>query len=349
MLEIYAGKQALKALEQDGFNSDLFSNFLGASGGPKWFSLFGLDKYLFGEFFKDRAKPLNLMGSSAGAFRAACFGQADPVAAISRLADNYTHTVYSDKPTAKEITDSGVELLDYVLGSNGIDEIVNNPVFKTHFLVNRARGLVASDNKVLQSLGLLNSFVLNKLDRKLLRHQYQRFVFKPPSSELTIDDHCQFDTHYVNLGQHNLKQSLLASGSIPLVMQGIKDIAGSPKGTYRDGGILDYHFDISIKNSSGLTLYPHFSSSPKAGWFDKNTSRKVLPKHYENTVMLVPSPAFIAALPYAKIPDRSDFTDLSSDVRIKYWNTVLAETEKLADSFDCLLRSEDLSHIKPMP
>ena len=92
MLEIYAGKTALKTIQQQGFTPEIFSSFLGASGGPKWFTLLGLDKYLFGEFFKGRQQPLNLIGSSAGAFRAACFAQKDPVAAIERLAKNYSES-----------------------------------------------------------------------------------------------------------------------------------------------------------------------------------------------------------------------------------------------------------------
>jgi hypothetical protein len=39
MLEIYAGETALKTIQEKGFSPDLFSNFLGASGGPKWLPL----------------------------------------------------------------------------------------------------------------------------------------------------------------------------------------------------------------------------------------------------------------------------------------------------------------------
>ena len=74
MIDIYAGKTALKTLQAEGFKPDLFTSFLGASGGPKWFSLFGLDKYIFGEFFKNRNAPLNIIGSSAGSFRASLRG-----------------------------------------------------------------------------------------------------------------------------------------------------------------------------------------------------------------------------------------------------------------------------------
>jgi len=39
MLEIYAGSNALKTIQAHGFKQELFTNFLGASGGPKWLPL----------------------------------------------------------------------------------------------------------------------------------------------------------------------------------------------------------------------------------------------------------------------------------------------------------------------
>ncbi|GAB2997967.1 patatin-like phospholipase family protein [Psychrosphaera aestuarii] len=346
MLDIYAGQEALKAIKSEGFKQDLFTSFLGASGGPKWFCLFELDKYLFGDFFKDREQELNLIGSSAGAFRSACFAQKDPVAAISRLAESYSETTYSDKPTPAEITLKARELLDYVLGDDGIDEIIENPVFKAHFLANKTNGFVSSENKLIQMLGLLRSVGANWLNRKLIRNQYERFVFKSPSSSLNINDYCNFKTQYIDLSPANLKEALLASGSIPMVMQGIKDISGAPKGMYRDGGIIDYHFDFQLGESGGLILYPHFNSTPKAGWFDKNLKRNVKPENYDNVVMLVPSPRFVASLPFSKIPDRNDFTKMDASQRIKYWKVVLSETERLSESFNQFLVCQNFENIQ---
>lgn len=358
MLDIYAGKTALKVIRDNGFKPELFNTFLGASGGPKWFTLFGLDKYLFGEFFKDRNTELNLVGSSAGAFRAACFAQKDPVAAITRMATSYAETVYSSKATRGEITEKAIDLLDYMLGENGIEEILQNPVFKAHFLVNKSQGLAASENKFALTLGLTKSFMLNKIDRKLLRRQYQRFVFRAPSSQVAIEDYCGFDTRYIDLTRENLKESLLASGSIPLVMAGIKDIPDAPKGMYRDGGIVDYHFDIKVKSKAGvhteedsqpdLILYPHFNASPKAGWFDKNLKRSISADNYDNTVMLVPSEKFVASLPHGKIPDRTDFTSMVPDERIPYWKTVLTATEQLAQALDQQINQFEKTEIKPI-
>lgn len=353
MLDIYAGESALKKIKQEGFSQEMFTTMLGASGGPKWFTLFGLDKYLLGEFFKHRNSPLNLIGSSAGAFRFGALAQKDPVAAITRLATIYSETVYSDKADAKEITTKAKALLNAVYGKNGIDEIIENPIFKAHFIVAKCQGLTSFESKPLQFLGLLGSILLNRIDRNLLKHQYQRYVFHHPTSEIKINDHCQFDTFYQSLSANNLKDALLASGSIPMVMQGVKDIPNSPKGMYRDGGIIDYHFDVQVKNADSqrkenedLILYPHFNAQPKAGWFDKNLQRSVQSKHYQNVVMLVPSDKFIASLPFGKIPDRKDFTEMEAATRIQYWRTVLAETERLAESFDNFCQQPELTKIQ---
>jgi len=348
MIDIYAGKTAYKTLQEEGFQQSLFTSFLGASGGPKWFILYALDKYLFGQFFKGRTQPLQLIGSSAGAFRAACLAQKDPVAAIERLAVTYAETVYSDNAKPDEITRKAREILDTVFGEHGAQEVINNPIFKAHFVVAKANGLAASENKILQGAGLLTSYVRNRINRKLLTSQYERFIYQTPTSTLSINDPYKFKTHHVVLNQSNIKEALLASGSIPMVMEGIKNIGDSPEGTYRDGGIIDYHFDFKIENK-GLILYPHFNSQPKAGWFDKNLSRKVSTEHYNNIVLICPSKAFVNALPYQKIPDRNDFTTMDANTRIAYWKTVMAKTEDLALELASVINDSKVNLIQKLP
>ena len=345
MLEIYAGDTALKTIKEKGFSPDLFTSFLGASGGPKWFTLYGLDKYIFGDFFKDRTATLSLIGSSAGAFRAACFAQKDPIAALNRLAKDYSETVYSDSAKPTEITHKARILLDALLGENGIDEIINNPIFKAHFIVAKSNGFVSSENKLLQGMGLVKSMIGNRIGRSLLKSQYERFIFQTPDSQLTIDDPDNIPTKTIDFSTENIKDALLSSGAIPMVMQGITDIADCPKGMYRDGGIIDYHFDFEIKNE-GLTLYPHFSSTLKAGWFDKNLSRKVRAKSYDKTVLICPSAKFIASLPYQKIPDRTDFTEMTPQQRLTYWQQVFVQSEQLAEEFSQFYQTQDIKRVK---
>lgn len=345
MLEIYAGENALTTIQEHGFKQELFTNFLGASGGPKWFTLYALDKYMFGEFFKNKQQSLNLIGSSVGAFRTACFAQQDPVAAIERLAKNYHETSYSDKAKPEEVSAKAVEMMDAIFGKSGEQEIVDNRHFKAHFIVAKCKGLVASENKLLQGMGLAKSYLNNRISRPLLNSQYERFIFQSSNSDLQLNDPDNISTTHLPLSTANIRKALLASGSIPMVMEGITNIENSPKGMYRDGGIVDYHFDFEIKNT-GLTLYPHFSSTLKAGWFDKNLSRKVRMKHYNNTVLVCPSAKFIAALPHQKIPDRNDFVVMKREQRMDYWQQVMKDSEKLAEAFDQLVQTQAIKRIK---
>ncbi|OZB03748.1 MAG: alpha/beta hydrolase, partial [Idiomarina sp. 34-48-12] len=88
-LTIKAGRDAWLHIQDNGLSADDIGLLLGASGGPKWFVLQGIDRYLFGEFFEQRTKPLDMLGTSAGAWRFASLGQADPVAASDLFCQLY--------------------------------------------------------------------------------------------------------------------------------------------------------------------------------------------------------------------------------------------------------------------
>ena len=347
MLDIYAGPAAKQQILESGFRPEDFSTFLGASGGPKWFSLFGLDKYLFGEFFKGTSHSMDLIGSSAGAFRASCLAQNDPVQAISELAYRYAATDFALDATPIGVTRAAQQLLGHILPTDKCQEVLDNPQRRVHFLTARCLGSVADKNKLKQGLGLAKSLINNAIGRQHLTKQYQRVIFSSNPQPLTLQETAVFTTETVPLSQENFHSALLASGAIPMVMLGIPDIPGAPKGMYRDGGIIDYHFDFTVQNE-GLTLYPHFNKTPKAGWFDKNLKRTASAKHYDKTVMLVPSDEFVSQLPFSKIPDRTDFEKMDATTRIRYWHTVFEETERLAESFDNMVNKFDPARLKPL-
>ena len=60
-------------------------------------------------------------------------------------------------------------------------------------------------------------------------------------------------TQHTELSTTNLRQAVLASGSIPLVLNPVEDIAGAGVGRYYDGGVTDYHFDLPFTDN-GLVL-----------------------------------------------------------------------------------------------
>ncbi|SDB10251.1 hypothetical protein SAMN02927930_00382 [Pseudidiomarina indica] len=331
-LTIKAGRTAWMHIQEHGLQAHDIRLMLGASGGPKWFVLHGLDRYWFGQFFKDREQPLDLLGTSAGAWRFASLGQTDPVAAIDLFNRLYREQTYSDKPDVREITDEAVKLLDEYLPEQAIDEILQQSTFRHHWIVTRCRGLTGAPGKR-QLAGLLASALANSVDRRHLRWFYDRVVMHHPSSTASFVDQWQdVDTYKVPLSAANFKQALLATGSIPMVLDGVRDIAGAPPGMYRDGGITDYHFDLDLSGVDGLVLYPHFYSEVIPGWFDKQLKwRRTTGAHWPQVVLIAPSAEFVKSLPYGKIPDRSDFAKLSVAERFAYWQQAVEQSQRLAD------------------
>lgn len=350
-LSVYAGPKALDVIRKEGIHPGIFRYVLGASGGPKWFVLAGLDRVIFPEFFAGKRQNIDVIGSSAGAFRAACMVQQNPLAAINRLAENYSQTVYSKKPDSLEITQKARELINYVMGEDGVMDVITNRRRKVHIFVARCKGMMSGYGKFSQLPGLAMSAVLNSANRRNLRGLYERYVFSAPQSHLQFTDPYQLPTKHVELGYNNVKDALLASGAIPVVIDGVEHIIDAPSGMYRDGGIIDYHFDLAFGNDDGLVLYPHFYPKAIPGWFDKGLKKRVPHKRsYDNVVMLVPSAEFVATLPYSKIPDRKDFEVLDATSRIAYWQTVLKETDRLGDYFMQKVQSGELAQeVEPLP
>ncbi|WP_342345699.1 patatin-like phospholipase family protein [Psychrosphaera aestuarii] len=288
------------------------------------------------------------MGSSAGAFRASCLAQKDPVSAITELAYRYSETDFTLDASPQGVTRAAEQLLTQILPHDHMQQVLNNERFKVHFITALCSGAVAKESKLHQGAGLTKSLINNALGRQRLTQQYQRVVFSTSKQALKYQEASVFSTEYVDLTEQNFHQALLASGAIPMVMLGIKDIPGAPAGMYRDGGIIDYHFDFKIE-SEGLTLYPHFNSRPKAGWFDKNLKRTANPNNYDSTVMLVPSQEFVSGLPFSKIPDRTDFEKIDTSTRIRYWHNVFEQTERLAESFSNAVNKPETAIIKDLP
>ncbi len=348
-LSLYAGPAALARIKQEGIQPEMFSAFLGASGGPKWFVLTGLDKVIFNEFMHKSNKHVDIIGSSVGAFRAACFAQNDPAAAIERLADGYSSMVYSEKPTVKEVTDKGVELLDRMMGDQGIHEVLSANDKSVHMVIARCHGLVAYESKVKQIAGLAIAAGRNAVSRQKLAKSFTRVIFSSNKNGLSFSEQVPIRTEQGYLSQDNFLTALMASGSIPAVIQGVKNISGIAKGMFRDGGIVDYHFDMKIKTPN-LVLYPHFYSTPISGWFDKTIkSRNCHADSYDNVLIVAPSDTFVASLPNARIPDRKDFETMPSQERVPYWCKVIKESDRIAEQFLNIVEHADPAQfIKPI-
>jgi len=333
LLHIYAGQHAHEHIRQQGLSPQDIRVILGASGGPKWFVLSHLDRYFAREWLPRIPHPIEMMGSSIGAWRMASYANLNPVAAIDRLEDGYKNQRYSEKADADEITSKVIEFVDYALGETPFDDL--HPNRHLHLVTARCKGATASASTRRQAWAFGRVALSNLISRANLPRYFDRVVFRTRGAELPLAHWDQFPTQQVDLTANNLRPALQASGAIPVVIHGVLNPPGAPSGVYRDGGMADYHFDLPLKPDNGLALYPHFSPVMKPGWFDKPLRwRKVTADHYSHTIVICPSPAFIESLPFRKIPDRKDFERLDDETRLNYWQTVIDENQRLVDEFD---------------
>lgn len=343
-LTFKAGAGALKSIKSHGFDIESVGTIAGASGGAKWLVLSQLDRAILQNIVPKMREPVHLIGSSIGSWRFACYAQNEPLAAIARFENAYLGQTYSDKPDIHEITARSREILAQVLGTNGVQEILENPLFRMHVMAVRSRKSSATENRWLLAATLMAAATMNAISRKTLGLFFERALFYdtrdvPPFFELT-----GFPLQRIELTGENLFDAIIATGSIPLVLSGVRNISGAKPGVYRDGGVIDYHLDLPHSSKERMTLFPHFYDRIVPGWFDKRLKwRRPHPGNVDRTILISPSADFVAKLPNAKIPDRSDFVNFSPDERVKAWRTCVAACEALADEFNEVIEKEQLA------
>ena len=351
-LTLRAGPDALRLVRERGLRAEDVDIVPGASGGAKWLAIAGLDRYLFGDFLQaPRARPLHLIGSSIGSWRMACFAQRDPVAALARGHHAYIHEQrYSRRPSTREVTEVLTRALDLLLGESGVDEILSHPWARVHIITAEGRGLAGSERRLLIAASLALAMAGNLVSRRALALQMRRCIFHSAGDESPFRHLSDLPTTHLALTRENLRAALLASGSIPLILEGVK-IPGTPRGVHWDGGVLDYHLDLDFGPGDGLVLYPHFYSHVVPGWFDKSlTWRRARGGNFRRALLIAPSDDFVASLPNGKIPDRKDFYAMSDTQRIAAWQRVVDESARLGDELRDLVETGRLAgRVTPWP
>ncbi len=335
-IQVFAGSNAMKIIQEEGIRPERVSFLAGAAGGPKWIVLYGIDRILPEMLINGRKDPLYLAASSIASWRFAALAQQNPLKAHDLFREAYFSQRYSSRPLPEEVTSESTIIMNRYVNDTSIHHILNHPVIRFSLFSVLSRHLCNSDNRFTLGLGMAATGLANLVSRRLIGGFFQRALFHDSRSVPPLVDLEGFITHKVPLTTDNFRDAMLASGSIPMVMSGVRDIPGAPRGTYRDGGIIDYHMDINFGDDDRLVLFPHYTGRIIPGWFDKPLKwRKPRAGNMKNVVMIAPSDEFVSRLPYGKIPDRNDFYRFAGDDegRLKYWNTVIDESRRLGDEF----------------
>ncbi|MBI9075956.1 MAG: patatin-like phospholipase family protein [Desulfatibacillum sp.] len=336
-LLILAGRSAYNHIRENGLAPSDIAAVLGASGAAKWLVLYGLDSAIFSQWFKGRDKPLTLFGTSIGAWKLVAAAQDDPARAFDRLKDAYIAQSYKGRPSASTVSEESVRVMGVLLDSGGMDQNLAHPYCRISFSAVRCKGLMGREDRLSLVAGMARAFGLNLVSRNLQRLAFERTVFHHPREAKPVLDFSGLPAHSVSLTPENFSQAMLATGSIPVIMNGVRNIPGAPAGIYRDGGLLDYHPAFPLApDTEGFILYPHFFPHVIRGWFDKKmTGRWAGAELLDKTIILAPSPEFVSRLPFGRIPDRKDFVRFQDKdhVRMPAWKEAAEMSKKLGRDF----------------
>jgi hypothetical protein len=395
---IQAGPRAIEHIRQHGLNPHDITIVPGAAGGPKGLGLAKLDEWLFAEWlpqgFEKRRTPIDLIGASIGAWRfaAVCrgvhegvFSPGDTRAALAAFASAYSHQQYPRNVTAAYITAYARDLINNLFKGH-IADVLTHPNYRLHVLAVRGKHILAREQRGRTHAGYALAALANAAGRRHLRHFLDRtwFYTGDDATPLFSGDIAagggagggavsnaashtgsgQFDpfhTEYTRLTEANFGDALIASGSIPLILDGVRNIEGAAEGTYWDGGIIDYHLHLPYAKREGLVLYPHFTNKIVPGWLDKMLpwrssrgawgGRGAQGEWLDNVVLISPSREYLARLPLGKLPDRGDFTRFVDDYegRLKNWRFAMEESARLRDELAELIASGEIAtRLKPL-
>lgn len=336
-IRIKAGKEAYEIIKAGGFSFDLVTSYFAPAGGPRWLVATGLDLALLKSELLGKNKPVLLAGSSAGAWRFAAWLQPEATESYLKLMEAYISMPFGRKDGPAAVLNSLNDVINAYLEDDALPFALSSKQYRLAVITARAKHLTASDVKLIQRLGLGLCFLMNYLDRSYIYNFFERVVFytgaKPP-------DFCfqnGFRGRYIALNEINFKYAVIASGAIPLVVAGVRDIYGAPAGVYRDGGLIDYHLTHRYGAKKGeMTLFFHHQERIIPGWLDKKiTSRKPAGESLSNVLMVYPSSEFVAKLPGGRIPDRSDFVTFIDDpqTRMENWRRAVELAAPLGEEF----------------
>lgn len=343
-LHIHVGERARRHIALRGLAPSDVRVIPAAAGGPKGLMLTHLDQHLFGRWLPKGGHTVHLVGASIGAWRMATAAMPDPVQAFRDLAHGYIHQHIEPEsgrkmPSASRITAGFTQTLQDFFGGQ-VQDILTHPRWRVHVLTSRGRQILRHNGAARTAAGLAGLALSNALSRKAVGLFLERHVFSSPGEALPVPLR-DLPTQQLALTTENFLPAMLASCSIPFMLEGVPHIPGATRpGAHWDGGLVDYHVHWPYAAMpEGLVLYPHFQRQVVPGWLDKGLRwRHRATPWLDNMVLLCPNPDWVRTLPGGKLPDRTDFTGLTPPQRMKTWVEAVARSEQLAEEWQDWLR-----------
>ncbi len=345
-IRIRAGKKAFELIKDGGFDFGRITTYVGPAVGPRWLIASGFDLTLLKTGVLGASRPILLAGASAGAWRFAAWLQPEPVKSYGRLLEAYIEQTYTREDNPLTVLKSLSRIVRSYIEDDALPFALVNKKYRLSITTARARHIAGSESPLLQKAALIGAYIGNAMSPKFLRAFYERVVFYygplPPRFCLNRN----FKGRVVPLNVTNFKEALIASGAIPLLISGVRNIYSSPNGVYRDGGLLDYHLnqEYAFKEDE-VTLFFHHQESIVPGWLDKRFKSRQKPSPLlDNVLTVYPREKFVQSLPNGKIPDRNDFVTFVDrpQERIEIWKEAVRRSANFGEEFLELVQSKKI-------
>jgi len=328
-LEFHAGRRVREHVAREGFRLEDFPTLLGAAGGPKWLVLYGLDRVLAPRVraAASAARPVDLIGSSIGAWRFAAWLHDDPVRALDRLFETYVDPEPFERPLAS-FEALFRRYLEALFGGAGAAELLACEDARLHAIVTR---FPESTLPHFLQLGL--AAARNALSRERFLAAAERVVVG--SAPLPDALRAAWPHRHLPLSADTLVPALMATAAVPGMIPPVRDL--EPGARAVDGGLVDYHFD-GAQTGAGFVLYPHFRATLTPGWFDKGFASRQRPAaEIDDLLLICPSAGFVASLPQGRIPDRGDPRRLPGVACAESWRAAGEASHRLGDALEEIL------------
>ena len=273
-IAIRAGQRALERIRAHGLDAaDVEIDSRRGRRRRRASGIAGLDRAIFGEWLPSAPRVRHLVGASIGAWRFAAACCNDPARRARGVRARLLRADLSAEPSRALRLASRRARCCASLFAGREDEILASPGYRLHILAVRGRWPLTRDSRFDTPLGFGMAAMANVIGRRHLARFIERTVFhdardaRPSSRRERFD---AFHTHTVPLDAANLGEALLASASIPIVLEGVADIPDAPTGTYWDGGIIDYHLHLPYHRARDSCS---IRTSPTASFRAGSTSR----------------------------------------------------------------------------
>ncbi len=328
LLRYRAGPAAMRTLKEHGLTADRIGALVGPASGPKWLVLSGLDHALIDlDLLGSESRRSLLVGSSAGGWRILALASSDPRATLHGLTAGYVHQVFTREDTPITVSRAYREMFEELFSESDIEHVLNHPRFDVALHVVRCRGW-KSKGRAAQWPRLIGAAAAQCVSKRGSQLFFERILLHSrPGTDHPIDGRC------LPLDRRNFFDAAMATGTVPLYMDPIRDLGDASPGPYMDGGLVDYHLNQRyVADDQSVVIFPHYRERIAPGWFDKHLPfRRPSTEMLDNVLQIFPSRTFVDRLPGGTLPDRQDFTTFVDDSsqRIRRWQEAVRLSQEL--------------------